>query len=76
MAKLVKITQIGDSLGVILPPDVLDQLGVTAGDSVEITETLDGILISNADEEFKETIASMKRVMRDNYDVLRRLANS
>jgi putative addiction module antidote len=50
MTKLVKIIQVGDSLGVILPPDVLEQLSVTVGDSVEIAETLDGILISNADE--------------------------
>ena len=33
----VKIRKIGNSLGILLPKDVLDLLGLTDGDEIELT---------------------------------------
>ena len=38
----LKITRIGNSLGVILPRDLLTRLKLDKGDSVFLTETPDG----------------------------------
>jgi hypothetical protein len=42
MINTVQIIEIEDSLGFILPQDVLDRLGVKAEDTLYLTETPDG----------------------------------
>ena len=42
----LKLTQIGNSVGVILPKDVLAKLKLEKGDSIFITETPDGYAIT------------------------------
>lgn len=41
----LKITQIGNSVGVILPKDVLARLKVGKGDSLFVTEVPDGVTL-------------------------------
>ena len=43
MTATLKITTIGNSIGVILPKEILTRLRVTKGDSVYVTETPKGI---------------------------------
>ncbi|MFQ4143473.1 AbrB/MazE/SpoVT family DNA-binding domain-containing protein [Chlorogloeopsis sp. ULAP02] len=42
----IKIRQIGNSLGVTLPKEVLHQLNLKEGDTIYLTETTDGFLIT------------------------------
>ncbi len=74
MAASVKITQIGNSVGIILPKEVLAQLNVEKGDSLFLSSTPEGIQLSPYDQSFAEEMASARRVMRKHRDVLRRLA--
>jgi putative addiction module antidote len=74
MATSVKITQIGNSVGIILPKEVLSQLQVAKGDTLLITPTPDGVQLSPYEAEFANKIAVLEKVMRDNRDVLRKLA--
>lgn len=74
MATTVKITTIGNSVGIVLPKEVLNRLHVEKGDSLFITETPDGVQLTPYDQDFAEVMDAAKRVMRKNRDVLRRLA--
>jgi putative addiction module antidote len=73
MTPTVKITAIGNSLGIILPDDVLKKLGVRKGDTVYLTELLNGIQISACN---LDVLASMEQVMAEHRDVLKNLAES
>jgi len=64
----------GDADGIILPRSVLDRLNVVSGDSVYVTEIPDGVKISTRDANFDEVMKHAERVMRENDNALRRLA--
>jgi putative addiction module antidote len=74
MATAVKITTIGNSVGIVLPREVLTQLHVEKGDSLFILNTPDGIKLTPYDQDFAEEMEAARRVMRKHRDVLRRLA--
>ena len=74
MTHALKITTIGNSIGVILPKDILERLRVTKGDSVYVTETPNGVELSSYDEEFAAQMEAAEEVMREDRDVLRLLA--
>jgi putative addiction module antidote len=74
MASAVKITTIGNSVGIILPKEILAKLKVEKGDSLYLVDTPDGITLSPYDQDFAEEMEAAKRVMKKNRDVLRRLA--
>lgn len=70
----VKITAIGNSAGIILSKEELAQLNVGKGDSLFITKTPDGFQIAPYDEEFERQMQVAETIMREDRDVLRRLA--
>ena len=74
MATLVKVTTVGSSAGIVLPREVLNKLHVEKGDTLYISETRDGIQLSPYEPEFAARIEVAKRIMRENRDVLRKLA--
>ncbi len=73
MTKL-KLTTIGNSTGVILPKEVLERLRLTKGDTVFVVETPNGIELTPYDPEFAAQMETAERVMREDRDVLKRLA--
>jgi putative addiction module antidote len=74
MSTSLKITKIGNSAGIVLPKDLLACLRVGLGDTLYVTEAPDGIRITAADTEFAEKMAAAERVMREDRDILRILA--
>ena len=74
MANTLKITTIGNSVGVVLPREILERLRVKKGDTLYATETPNGIELTPFDEEFAEDMAIAEKVMRENRDLLRKLA--
>jgi putative addiction module antidote len=70
----LKITAIGNSLGVILPKEVLAKLHVDKGDTLHVSETPDGFEIRPYDEKFARHMEAAEQIMREDRDVLRRLA--
>jgi putative addiction module antidote len=66
--------KIGDADGIILPASVLDRLNVVSGDSVYVTDVPDGVKISTRDADFELAMMHAERVMRENDNALRRLA--
>lgn len=73
MAEL-KLIQIGNSLGVIVPRDTLTRLGVGKGDTLLATETETGLKLSVPTSNFEEQMAVARRIMHERRAVLRELA--
>jgi putative addiction module antidote len=70
----LKVTTVGNSAGVVLPREILDRLHVEKGDSLYVLETPNGIELTPYDPEFARQIESAESVMREDRDVLRKLA--
>ena len=74
MATALKVIGIGNSTGVILPKETLARLNVRKGDTLYLTETPQGVRLVPYDEEFARQMEAAREVMRENRDVLQRLA--
>ena len=70
----LKLTQIGNSTGVILPKEALEKMRVAKGDMIYLTETPDGFRVTPYDEEFERQMAVAREVMKKRRNVLRELA--
>ena len=73
-AMKLKITTVGNSAGVVLPKELLARLRVDKGDHLFVTETPDGVKLSAYDEELAAQIDIAEEIMRQDRDVLRKLA--
>ena len=72
--KPLKITQVGNSLGVILSREVLSKLRSEKGDKLFVIETPEGIELRSYDPEFSEQMDLASELMKENRDVLRKLS--
>lgn len=70
----LKLTQIGNSVGVILPKEVLAKLKVEKGDTLYVTETPDGVSLSAFDPSFEQQLEIGREFMREFRDTFRALA--
>jgi len=70
----LKLTSIGNSVGVILPKKLLVRLGVQKGDTLFAVETQDGFRLSVSDPEYEAQMAVARRMMKKRRAVLRELA--
>ncbi len=70
----LKLTQIGNSVGVILPKEVLARLKLAKGDSVYLTDTPGGIALTPYDPSFEEQLELGREFMREYKDTFRALA--
>ena len=69
----LKLTQIGNSVGVILPKVVLARLKVEKGSSVFITETPSGYVLTPYDPALAEQIEAGREFMQDYRDTFHQL---
>jgi putative addiction module antidote len=70
----LKLTQIGNSVGVILPKEVLARLRVEKGNVIYLTESPDGYRITPHSEEFEAQMKAARDIMNERRAVLRELA--
>ncbi len=70
----LKLTQIGNSVGVILPKEVLARLKLEKGDTVYVTETPDGFALTPLDPSFEAQLEIGREFMREYRDTFRALA--
>ena len=74
MTDKLKVTTIGNSTGVIIPKHILEKLRVVKGDTLFAIETSNGIELTPYNPEFSEQMELAKKVMREDRDVLKKLA--
>jgi putative addiction module antidote len=70
----LKLTQIGNSLGVILPKELLARLKLEKGDALFVTESPDGLRLTPYDADFEVQMTAARRIMKRRRSVLRELA--
>ncbi len=70
----LKVTTIGNSLGVVLSKDLLTRLRVDKGDTLYAIETPEGIELTPYNPEFVAQMDLAEKIMREDRDVLKRLA--
>jgi putative addiction module antidote len=74
MAASAKIIAVGNSAGIILPKETLARMNVGKGDTLYITEGSQGIRLMPFDPDFATQIEAAREIMRENRNVLQRLA--
>ncbi len=70
----VTIRKIGNSEGIIIPKEVLNRLGLKAGDTLEIAEANGEWTIRAADSDFTRQVQHAERFMDKYKTALKRLA--
>lgn len=70
----IKLTQIGNSVGLILPKEVLAKLKLEKGDTVFLTDTPGGVTITPYDAGFEKQMDEARKIMKSRRAVLRELA--
>ena len=70
----LKLTQIGNSVGVILPKEVLARLKLEKGDMLYLTDSPDGMRITPHDPVFEDQMQAARDIMKSRRGVLRELA--
>ena len=72
--RVLKVTTVGNSVGIVLPKEILERLRVGKGDNLFAIETRNGIELSAYDPEFASQVEVAERVMREDRDALKKLA--
>jgi putative addiction module antidote len=70
----LKLTSIGNSVGVVLPKEALARLKLEKGDSLYLTEAPDGYRLTPYNPEFDDQMTEARRIMKERRAALRELA--
>lgn len=70
----LKVTTVGNSVGVVLPKEALATLHVALGDILYLTEAAGGFRITPYDPNFERQMTAARAVMRRRRNALRELA--
>jgi putative addiction module antidote len=70
----LKVRKVGNSLGVILPRDVLARLKVAEGDNLNLIEGPEDYRLSAYDPEISRQVEVGRKIMRRYRNTLRELA--
>ena len=70
----LKLTQSGNSVGVILPKEMLARLKLEKGDTVFVTDAVDGLKLTPYSADFEAQMTAAREVMKKRRHVLRELA--
>lgn len=70
----LKLTAVGNSLGVILPKEVLTRMRVEKGDPIYLVESTEGYQITPYDKGLIKQIELAEDVMKEDREALKALA--
>ncbi len=70
----LKLTQIGNSVGVILPKEMLARMKLEKGDTVFVTDAAGGITLTPYDASFETQMTAARSAMKKRRQALRELA--
>jgi putative addiction module antidote len=69
-----KLRKIGNSVGVIIPADVLSHKNMKEGDEVHVLETPEGVSITPYDPSFEEMLDDADEFLRSHRNAFRELS--
>lgn len=70
----VKITSIGNSMGIVLPKEALTKLKVQKGDVLFLVEGPEGLTLTPYQQDFENQMEAAERVMKKYRNTLHELA--
>jgi putative addiction module antidote len=70
----LKLTQIGNSVGLILPKEILARLKLEKGDTVFVTEAANGVNLTPYDPTLERELELGREFMREFRDTFHQLA--
>jgi putative addiction module antidote len=70
----LKLTSVGNSLGVVLPKEALARLKLSKGDTVYLTDSPDGYRLTPYNPEFEAQMDAARKIMKKRRAALRELA--
>ena len=70
----LKLTQIGNSVGLILPKEILARLKLEKGDTVFVTDAANGVNLTPYDPSLEEQLELGREFMREYRDTFHQLA--
>jgi putative addiction module antidote len=70
-----KLRKVGNSIGVTFPKDILDQLALKEGDTMNIIVTNDGIQLTPFDPHFEAVMTAYKEGKAKYRNAMRELAD-
>ena len=70
----LKLTQIGNSVGILLPKEVLARLNMEKGDLIYLTESAVGVRLTPHDPSFEVQMKAARAIMCKRRNVLHELA--
>lgn len=71
--KSVKVTQVGNSIGIVLSKEMAAKLRVDKGDFLYWSETSDGLELTPYDPDFAQQMDLAETILRENRDILKKL---
>jgi putative addiction module antidote len=70
----LKLRAIGNSVGVVLPKELLAKLDLAEGDTVQVVETQEGFLLTPASSDVEEQLRLGRELMRKYRETFAALA--
>jgi putative addiction module antidote len=70
----LKLMQIGNSVGFVLPKEAASRLNIEKGDVIYLTESAGGYRITPYDPAFEKQMKAAERIMKKRRNVLRALS--
>ncbi len=70
----VKVTSIGNSMGILLPKEALSKMKVSKGDALYLVENQDGFTLTPYQDDFKGQIEAAEDIMKRYRNTLHELA--
>ena len=70
----VKVTQVGNSMGILLPKEALNKMKASKGDTLHLVEGPDGYTLTPYNQDFEEQMDVANKVMKKYRNALRELA--
>ncbi len=70
----VKITTVGNSMGILLPKEALSKMKASKGDTLYLVENQDGYSLTPYQQDFESQIEATEDIMKRYKNTLRELA--
>ncbi|MCC7279949.1 MAG: AbrB/MazE/SpoVT family DNA-binding domain-containing protein [Chromatiaceae bacterium] len=70
----VKVTAVGNSMGILLPREALAKLRVAKGDTLYLVENQDGFSLTPFQEDFEDQMRAAEKVLKQYRNALHELA--
>lgn len=70
----VKVTNVGNSMGILLPKEALNKMNASKGDVLYLVESPEGYTLTPYQQDFEEQIEAAEDIMKRYKNTLRALA--